>query len=467
VAIRIYDTLTGDKKEFTPVRPGHVGMYVCGMTVQDVPHVGHMRSSIVGDVLRRYLEYKGFEVTFLYNFTDIDDKIIEKAAAEGITWQALARRNEDKYRHYSQLLNIRPATVHPRATEHIPEIIGTIEKLIAGGHAYHVPGADVYYRVRTFDGYGKLSKKRLDDLQSGARIGVDERKEDPLDFVLWKAAKPGEPSWDSPWGAGRPGWHIECSAMSQKYLGRTFDIHGGGQDLIFPHHENEIAQSEAANGCPFAHFWVHNGWVTLGGEKMSKSTKLFRSIEEIAAGYNMESIRFYLMSTHYRSPIEFSEERLTEAGVSYGKLRRALDESEGRPDGPADPDDDVLDAAAATAVTEFEAGMDDDFNTARALGVLFDLARPINGALDRQGTTASPGVRRAAATLRKLGSVLGLFWMAAVAEEVPADVLELASLREEARRAKNWAESDRIRDVLAQKGWVIEDKAGGFKVRRK
>ena len=467
MAIRIYDTLSGQKNEFVPQRPGHVGMYVCGMTVQDVPHVGHMRSSIVGDVLRRYLVYKGFEVTFLYNFTDVDDKIIEKAAAEGITYQDLARRNEDKYRKYSQLLNIMPATVHPRATEHIPEILALIQVLIDKGHAYHVPGADVYYRVRSFDGYGKLSGKKLDDLQSGARIGVDERKDDPFDFVLWKSAKPGEPAWESPWGPGRPGWHIECSAMSQKYLGATFDIHGGGQDLIFPHHENEIAQSEAANGCPFAHYWVHNGWVTLGGEKMSKSTKLFRSIEEIAAGFNMESIRFYLMSTHYRSPIEFSEERLTEAGQSYGKLRRALDEAEGRPDGPADPEDQALDVAAATARVEFEAGMDDDFNTARALGVLFDLSRPINGALDRQGQGASPGVKRAASMLRTLGTALGLFWMDRAVLDVPADIQAIAAEREEARKSKNWAESDRLRDLLAEQGWIIEDKAGGFRVRRR
>jgi cysteinyl-tRNA synthetase len=466
LAIRIYDTLRGDKFEFVPHRPGPVGMYVCGMTVQDVPHMGHMRSSIVGDVIRRYLLYRGFEVTFVYNFTDVDDKIIEKAPAEGITWQELARRNEEKYRHYSQLLNIMPATHHPRATEHIPEIHAIIEELIRKGAAYHVPGGDVYYRVRSFDGYGKLSKKKLDDLRSGARIDVDEKKDDPFDFVLWKAAKPGEPQWDSPWGPGRPGWHIECSAMSQKYLGSTFDIHGGGQDLIFPHHENEIAQSEAANGCAFAHYWVHNGWVTLGGEKMSKSTKLFRSIEEIAAKYDMEAIRFYLMSTHYRSPIEFSEERLEEAQVAYGKLRRALDEVEARPDAPGDSDDDALHAAAATAKGEFEAAMDDDFNTAKALGVLFDLVRPVRAALDRQGSGASPGLRQAASALRALGSALGLFWRPAADATVPADVAALIAARDAARLAKNWAESDRLRDELTSLGWIVEDGKGGTKVRK-
>ena len=467
MAIRIYDTLRGDKTEFVPHTPGHVGMYVCGMTVQDVPHVGHMRAAIVGDVLRRYLQYKGMQVTFVYNFTDVDDKIIDKAHTEGLTYQELARRNEELYRKYAGLLNILPATHHPRATEHIPEIVAIIRTLIEGGHAYHVPGADVYYRVRTFAGYGKLSKKRLDDLQSGARIEVDGKKEDPFDFVLWKAAKPGEPAWESPWGPGRPGWHIECSAMSQKYLGSTFDIHGGGQDLIFPHHENEIAQSEAANGCEFAHYWVHNGWVTLGGEKMSKSTKLFRSIEEIAAGYNMEAIRFYLMSTHYRSPIEFSEERLAEGQVAYGRLRRALDEVESRPAGPVQPDDEGLDQAAATARTGFEEAMDDDFNTAKALGVLFDLSRPIYSALDRQGRAASPWLQRAGATLRELGQALGLFWMPAEVESVPPEVQALVDRRQAARQSKNWAESDRLRDELAALGWTIEDRADGARVRRK
>jgi cysteinyl-tRNA synthetase len=325
----------------------------------------------------------------------------------------------------------------------------------------------VYYRVRSFDGYGKLSKKRLDDLRSGARIGVDERKEDPLDFVLWKAAKPGEPAWDSPWGAGRPGWHIECSAMSQKYLGATFDIHGGGQDLIFPHHENEIAQSEAANGAPFVNYWTHNGWVTLGGEKMSKSTKLFRSIEEIAANYNMEAIRFYLMSTHYRSPIEFSEERLTEASTAYLRLRRAVDDAAARPDGPGDAEDDLLTAAAATARTEFEAGMDDDFNTARALGVLFDLSRPVHAGLERQGTTASPALRQAASVLRELGSVLGLFWLDAREETIDAAVQDLVNEREAARKSKNWAEADRLRGAILDRGYTLEDRAEGPRVRLK
>ena len=467
MAIRIYDTLKSEKVEFVPVRPGHVGMYVCGMTVQDVPHVGHMRSSIVGDVIRRYLMYRGFDVTFVYNFTDVDDKIIEKAEAQGITYQELARRNEDTFIHFAGLVNNLPATHHPRATEHIPEILAVIESLIAKEHAYHVPGADVYYRVRTFDGYGKLSKKRLDDLRSGSRIDVDERKEDPLDFVLWKAAKPGEPAWDSPWGPGRPGWHIECSAMSMKYLGATFDIHGGGQDLIFPHHENEIAQSEAANGVPFVNYWAHNGWVTLGGEKMSKSTKLFRSIEEIAALYNMEAIRFYLMSTHYRSPIEFSEERLTEAATAYDRLRRAVDETESRASGPGDPGDEALALAEKTARTEFEAAMDDDFNTAKALGVLFDLSRPVHGALDRQGNTASPALKSAARTLRSLGEALGLFWLAAEEETVEPEVVALANQREEARRSKNWAEADRLRTAILERGYTVEDRADGARVRRK
>jgi cysteinyl-tRNA synthetase len=465
--IRIYDTLKSEKVEFVPQRPGHVGMYVCGMTVQDVPHVGHMRSSIAPDVIRRYLIHKGFDVTFVYNFTDVDDKIIEKAAAQGISYQELAKRNEDQFLRYASLLNMLPATHNPRATEHIGEIQNLISTLIDKGHAYHVPGGDVYYRVRTFDGYGKLSKKRVDDLRSGARIGVDEKKEDPLDFVLWKAAKPGEPAWDSPWGRGRPGWHIECSAMSQKYLGSTFDIHGGGQDLIFPHHENEIAQSEAANGVPFVNYWTHNGWVTLGGEKMSKSTKLFRSIEEIAALYDVEAIRFYLISTHYRSPIEFSEERLTETSTAYLRLRRAVDEAASRPTGPGDAEDEGLTAAALTARTEFEAAMDDDFNTARAVGVLFDLSRPIHAALERQGATASPALKEAALALRELGAILGLFWTEAREETVDPGVQELVNQREAARKSRNWAEADRLRAAILERGYSLEDRSDGPRVRRK
>ena len=468
--VRIHDTLRGEKVPFQPVQPGKVGMYVCGMTVQNVPHVGHMRSSIVGDNIRRFLEWQGMEVTFVYNFTDVDDKIIAKANEEGVDYKVVARRNEELFKKYAVALNIKPATHYPRATEHIGEILALIGRLIEDDKAYP-KGGDVYYRVRSFPEYGKLSKKRIDDLQSGARIAVDDEKDDPLDFALWKGAKPDEPAWESPWGRGRPGWHIECSAMSMKYLGETLDIHGGGEDLIFPHHENEIAQSEGATGCPFCNFWVHNGWVTLGGEKMSKSTLKFRPIDEVVEEFDPEAIRFYLMSTHYRSPIEFSEERLAEAQTAYARLRSPLLEIRRRtPVETAHPREEELRAGADTARTAFTEAMSDDFNTARALASLFDLSRLLNGALDQTPGEASPALRAATETLHELGQVLGLFWVplpAADEDEAPADVKALAEERVAVRAAKNWARADEIRDELAAKGWVVEDRADGPRLKRK
>ena len=468
VAIRIYDTLRGEKVPFEPVTPGKAGMYVCGMTVQNVPHVGHMRSSIVGDSIRRFLEYQGLEVTFVYNFTDVDDKIIAIADQEGVDYKVVARRNEELFKKYAGMLNIQPASHYPRATEHIDEILALIQQLVDDDKAY-AAGGDVFYRVRTFDTYGKLSKKKIDDLQSGARIAVDESKQDPLDFALWKGAKPGEPAWESPWGRGRPGWHIECSAMSMKYLGETFDIHGGGEDLIFPHHENEIAQSEGASGKPFCNYWVHNGWVTLGGEKMSKSTLKFRPINEVVEQFEPEAIRFYLQSTHYRSPIEFIEERLRDAEKAYAKLRETLIETARRKPAGEHPREAELVAAAATAETAFVEAMSDDFNTARALASLFDLSRAVNGALDDTPGEASEAVRHAADTLKKLGEVLGLFWkpLASETEAVPAEIQALVEARQNARASKDWAEADRARDALAAAGWVVEDRADGPRVKRK
>ena len=468
MAIRIYDTLKAQKVPFEPVHAGRVGMYVCGMTVQDVPHVGHLRSSIVGDVIRRFLEWRGLDVTFVYNFTDVDDKIIAKAAEEGVDYRVVARRNEELFLKFAEALNIRRATHYPRATEHIPEIVAFIETLIAAGKAYPAPNGDVYYRVRSFPGYGKLSKKRIDDLRSGARIEVGEVKEDPLDFALWKSAKPGEPAWDTPWGRGRPGWHIECSAMSMKYCGDTLDLHGGGEDLIFPHHENEIAQSEGATGKPFVNYWVHNGWVTLGGDKMSKSTRKFRPIDEVAAAFNPEAIRLYLMGTHYRSPIEYSEDRLREADTAFQRLRAVLVET-GRRDGreEAHPREEDLKLGVARAEEAFVEAMSDDFNTARALASLFDLSRLLNGALDETPGAASPALRAGTAKLRELGEVLGLFWTPLeAAEEAPASVTARVRERETARKARDWARADAIRDELAKEGWVIEDRADGARVKR-
>lgn len=465
--VMIYDTLKREKVAFEPVKPNHVGMYICGMTVQNVPHVGHMRSSIVGDCIRRFFEWQGFEVTFVYNFTDVDDKIIAIAEDEGVPYQTVARRNEELFLKYAGMLNIQPASYYPRATEHIQEILDLIQRLVDQDKAYAVKG-DVYYRVRTFDSYGKLSKKNIDDLQSGARIEVDDDKQDPLDFALWKGAKSGEPAWESPWGPGRPGWHIECSAMSMKYLGDTFDIHGGGEDLIFPHHENEIAQSEGATGHDFCNYWVHNGWVTLGGEKMSKSTLKFRPINEVVEVFNPEAIRFYLMSTHYRSPIEFSEERVKEAEIAYARLRGTLIEAATRTDTTtAHPREAALEEGVTHAKTAFMESLADDFNTAKALGNLFDLSRLVNGALDETPGVLSPGLNLAQTTLLELGHVLGLFWIPLEGEaDVPAEILALVEERDAARKAKDWALSDTLRDKLASLGWVVEDRADGARVKR-
>ena len=467
--IRVYDTLEGKKVPFRTVEPGKARMYVCGMTVQDVPHVGHLRSSVVGDVIRRYLEHRGFEVIFVYNFTDVDDKIIAKASEEGVPYQEVARRNEEIFLEYARALNIRPATHYPRATEHIPEILALIETLIRAGKAYPAANGDVYYRVRSFSPYGKLSKKRIDDLQSGVRVEVGEDKEDPLDFALWKAAKPGEPAWDSTWGRGRPGWHIECSAMSMKYCGATLDLHGGGEDLIFPHHENEIAQSEGATGKPFVRYWVHNGWVTLGGDKMSKSTKKFRPIHEVVGVFHAEAVRLYLLTTHYRSPIEYSEERLRESEIAFARLKTPIVEGSRRSavESPH-PRETEIAAGVKEAIARFDEGMSDDFNTPRAVAALFDLSRLLNGALDETPGVAGPAVRHGVEMLRSLGIVLGLFWLPleAKAVVVPEAVLALVRAREDARAARDWARADALRAEILAAGWSVEDRPDGPRVQK-
>jgi len=319
MTLRVYDTQRAKNVEFEPVHAGKVGIYFCGMTVQDKPHMGHMLAFVAGDMIRRYLEYRGYEVTYVQNFTDIDDKIIDKANKEGLDYREVAERNIKAYFDAAEALHIRPATKYPRATDHIKEIVDLIQKLVERGHAYE-SGGDVYFRVRTFLSYGKLSKRKIDDLMTGARIAVGEQKDDPLDFALWKASKPNEPGWETPWGRGRPGWHIECSAMSMKYLGETLDFHGGGEDLIFPHHENELAQSEAATGRPFVRFWLHNGLLNLRGEKMSKSTGHFFAMEDVLKEYTGEVCRFYFLSAHFRKQTEYSRERLEEAKRSYERL---------------------------------------------------------------------------------------------------------------------------------------------------
>ena len=462
MGLRIYDTLRGEKCPFTPVTPGRVGMYVCGMTVQDKPHVGHIRASLSGDVMRRYLLHRGFEVTYVYNFTDVDDKIIDRANREGVAYATVSERNIEAYLAFADLHNIMRATHYPKATQHIVEILVLIGTLIEKGFAYAAAG-DVYFEVRKKADYGKLSGRSVDDMLSGARIEMGEVKRDPLDFALWKGAKPGEPAWESPWGPGRPGWHIECSAMCMKYLGEHFDIHGGGQDLIFPHHENELAQSESATGQPFVNFWTENGMVNLGGEKMSKSTGRLFFIEDIVAQVDPEIVRYYLMSTHYRSPIDFSHERLAEAGVAYQRLRLPLERAGAwdHADVPP-PSPGPLADAFAEAERQFHDAMDDDFNSARAIGHLFDLSREINRALDERRETEA---RPVAVAMLRLGAVLGMFRHKPVGETWPEEVLLLARDREAARQAKDWAKADEFRNKLAELGVVVEDGSDGPKLK--
>jgi cysteinyl-tRNA synthetase len=472
--MRIYNTQTGRKEDFVPLEPGRVGIYACGVTVYDVCHIGHARSAVVFDMIRQYLRYRGYDVKFIKNFTDIDDKIINRANERGIPWDELARTYTDKYYEDMGRLGVEPADVEPKATEHIPEIIGIVKGLVDKGVAYNVDG-DVFFEISKFPEYGKLSGRRLEDMRAGARVDVDERKRDPMDFALWKASKPGEPSWESPWGPGRPGWHIECSAMSIKHLGETFDIHGGGADLVFPHHENELTQSEAFTGKQFVKYWVHNGFITVDKEKMSKSLGNFFTIEEILRKFEPEVVRLFLLHTHYRSPIEFSDKLLeeTEAQLDrfYTTLRRIEDflavesKKERVPEG--------LEPVLNTYKARFEETMDDDFNTAGAIGRMFELITEVNRFLDEKpsGPSARELVQKALGILRETGAVLRLFqrsandWYAALmdvkglgitAEDIEAKIVE----RNEARKAKDFARSDAIRDELSGKGIILEDKPG-------
>ena len=470
MSLRVYDARRRAKIPFESAQPGKVGMYVCGMTVQDRPHVGHMRYAVAGDVIRRILESRGYEVTYATNFTDIDDRIIERGNKEGVPFEQVSERNIKAFLSYAALLNIKPATVYPRATEHIPEILALIQRLIDSGHAY-AAGGDVYFDVRSYPAYGSLSGRKVDDLRSGVRIEVEEAKRDPLDFTLWKGAKPGEPSWPSPWGPGRPGWHIECSAMAMKHLGETFDFHGGGQDLIFPHHENEIAQSEAATGKTFARFWVQNGLVNLDGEKMSKSTQHFFLIEDVAKQVEPEVIRFYLQSTQYRSPIEWNDVRLREAGAAYDRLREALAKAEATPtaDGTSTAGSALL-AEIAEFEREFQESLDDDFNAAKGQGHLFEMAKAINRVADNAQVSAADraALPEAGRALRRLGELIGLFWGSGKPEvEVPEGVQSLVRQRDEARVQKQWRRADELRDEILALGFVLEDSKEGTKARPK
>jgi len=477
MSLRVYDTRRAKKIEFQPVDDDKIGIYFCGMTVQDKPHMGHMLAFVSGDMIRRYLEYKGYNVKYIQNFTDIDDKILDKAKEEGVDYREVAERNVQAYFESAKKLHIKPATLYPRATEHIKEILELISTLIEKGYAYPA-GGDVYFRVRSFESYGKLSKRKIDDLMSGARIAVGEAKEDPLDFALWKASAPEEPGWDSPWGRGRPGWHIECSAMSMKYLGRTLDFHGGGEDLIFPHHENEIAQSEAATDEPFVRFWLHNGLLNLKGEKMSKSTGHFFAMEDVLRDFDGAVVRFYLLSTHFRKQSEYSRERLEDAKRGYERLilacrsiSESLDKLEGS-SGVSSPAGESLRQAVDEARTGFFSAMDDDFNSAGAIGAMFDLIKTYYKLVDEKGAAVEQD-RGALELLRDtiivFDEVLGLFpdEFPSSEEKVPDEILALVAARQEARRNRDFKKADSLRDQVEQMGFLVEDRPDGFRVRRK
>lgn len=458
--MKIFNTLTREKDDFKPIKEGEVKIYACGPTVYNYIHIGNARPLCVFDVLRRYLEWQGYKVTFVQNFTDIDDKLIKKANEEGLTVPEIAERYIKEFWTDAKGLNVREATVHPRATENIKEIQDIISALMEKGYAYE-SGGDVYYRAKKFEGYGKLSHQPLEDLEAGARIGVAEIKEDPMDFCLWKGAKPGEPYWESPWGNGRPGWHIECSAMACRYLGKTIDIHCGGLDLIFPHHENEIAQSEAANGCEFAHYWMHNGFINVDNHKMSKSLNNFFTVRDVAEKYGYEPIRYMMVACQYRSPINYSLDVITQAQNSLERLYTCRDNIDfalkTAPDGGEIPD--FIEKRKA----EFTAAMDDDLNTADALAAIFMLVRDINTAI---AAGAEKNTLNACADMfDQLTGVLGLVYNRKE-KSLDSEIEELIEKRTNARKAKDFKTADEIRDKLKEMGIILEDTPQGVKWTR-
>ncbi|MBD3308725.1 cysteine--tRNA ligase [candidate division KSB3 bacterium] len=484
MSIQVYNTLHGKKEAFVPLTPGKVKMYACGVTVYDYCHIGHARSAMVFDVIRNYLQYRGYEVLFVKNFTDVDDKIIKRAQEEGLSTQEVAEKYIQAHQEDMGKLGIRPADIEPKATEHIEDMLRMVKALVEQGIAYAVDG-DVYFSVKKFPDYGKLSGRNVDDMRSGARIEIDARKRDPLDFALWKASKPGEPSWDSPWGPGRPGWHIECSTMSCRYLGETFDIHGGGKDLIFPHHENEIAQSEAYTHKPFAKYWIHNGFLSIHQEKMSKSLGNFFTIREVLNQYTPETIRLLMLSTHYRSPLDYSESRLEEAATAlkrFSNTFQALDDVAARVQPAtssarlsAEQQDRLaqIPRQIDQLTQAFEAAMDDDFNTAAAIGALFDMLKVINSGIHSVAAEPAPpqdvadSLQEAGERVKHLGAVLGFTFAedraGSETDHALVDQLMglLVALRKEARTEKNWALADRIRDGLTDLGIEIKDHPGG------
>ena len=502
MSLKVYNTMSGKKEEFVPVREGKIGMYVCGITAYDYSHLGHARAAVVFDVIYRYFQYLGFDVMFVRNFTDVDDKIIDRANKEKIGFKDISEKYIGEYRRDMDALGVKRPSAEPKASEHIDGMIDIIEDIIEKGYGY-VRDGDVYFSVEKKKDYGKLSGRNLEEMQAGARIEIDERKENSLDFALWKASKPGEPTWESPWGLGRPGWHIECSVMSKKYLGDTFDIHGGGEDLVFPHHENEIAQSEAATGKPFAKYWIHNGFVNINKEKMSKSLGNFFTIREILEKFHPEVVRFFLLSNHYRSPIDFTDKNMSDARSALDRfytLIRKIDDLEENGQENQSVRQKVKELSEKLK-TGFKAAMDDDFNTAKALGEVFEAVRLSNQILDSMKKETEKISRNDFSPLSEafqdISTVLGIFhlkpeeWFQDVyiqepirltdsveAEvikaqegEIPLDSIEIENMIEErntARREKNWKRADELRDKLHQMGIILEDTDKGtqWKVKR-
>jgi len=467
--IQVYNTLTKRKEVFQPMEDGKVSIYVCGVTPYNHPHIGNARPFVTWDVIHRFLEYCGYEVRHIQNFTDVDDKIIQAARLAERSWDEIAEENIEAYFTAMDALHVRRTDCYPRVSEHIDEIIAMIEELLAKGHAYTLHG-DVYYDISTFAAYGELSGRTVEDMLAGARVEVDGEKRNPGDFALWKAAKPEEPAWESPWGQGRPGWHIECSAMSTKYLGDTFDFHGGGSDLIFPHHENEIAQSEGCTGRHFVNYWVHNGFITINQEKMSKSLDNFFLVKDILAHYSADALRFFLISTHYRSPLDFSDERLEEAERTLERIDGAIRKARFRRDGAAAVSNEAAQAmqsAAEAAKEEFIAAMSDDFNTAMALGVLFTLVRRLNTYLAEEADTDRTALEAVLGVLRDMTEILGILpqsWAEgdAADEHAYRELMEvILAVRQEARAQKQYAVSDAIRDRLQAIGITLEDGPEG------
>jgi len=473
MSLRIYNTLERKKASFVPVRPGRVSMYVCGPTVYDSCHIGHARSVIVFDVILKYLKASGFDVTYVRNFTDVDDKIINRAGQLGVDTSEVAEKYIKEFYEDMDALHIERATIEPRATEHIDRIIALIEKLLKKELAYRING-DIFYSVEKFENYGKLSGRRLEEMEAGSRVDIDERKRNPFDFALWKSLKPGEPAWDSPWGKGRPGWHIECSAMSGAYLGETFDIHGGGKDLVFPHHENEIAQSEGASGKPFARYWVHNGFVNINHEKMSKSLGNFLLIKDILKSYHPDSVRLFLLSNHYRSPIDYTNKAMDESDAGLDKIYSLIKRVEENPDFVLKEVQDE----PGDYWKQFRRAMDDDFNSAKGIGILFDAVRHINRLMDENSQNISGDVIITIGTIHadicNIAKVLGILSEPAGSyferkktkfiEKKAIDPVLIDSLvkeRFEARKAKDWKKADEIRKKLSDMDVLIEDRPDG------